>query len=194
MPHRVLLVDDEPNVLEALKRALHREPYEVLCATSGPDALMILHSHAVDVVISDQEMPGMRGTEFLSMVRQRFPNTVRFVLTGKATLDVAMKAINDGAVSRFFIKPCNLCDLMTTIRQSLQQRDLMVQALRLLETVRNQAEIIERMERAVPGVTQVKRDADGAVILDDVPSDFEAFMAEINREVTRANERLGLEA
>ena len=123
MEHKVLLVDDDANLLAGLRRTLRNEPYEILSATTAEEALRILGREEVSVVISDQEMPGMSGTVFLAAVRQRFPDTVRFILTGKATLDTAIQAINDGAISRFFNKPCNPVDLAVTIRQALQQKD-----------------------------------------------------------------------
>jgi response regulator RpfG family c-di-GMP phosphodiesterase len=85
MPYTVLLVDDEPNVLAGLQRALRKEPYLIFSATSAEMALVVLQARTVDVVISDQDMPGMRGADFLAKVRQEFPDTVRFMLTGKPT-------------------------------------------------------------------------------------------------------------
>ena len=124
LAHTVLLLDDEPNVLSGLRRALRKEPYDLLCASSAHDALMLLHSRPVDVVISDQDMPGMTGTAFLAKVREVFPDTTRFMLTGKATLEVALQAINDDAVSRFLIKPCDPNMLANCIRQALRQKEL----------------------------------------------------------------------
>ena len=167
MSHKVLLVDDEPNVLDGLRRALHKEPYEVVCASSAIEGLSILRSEAIDLVVSDEDMPGMRGTEFLAKVREEFPDTVRFVLTGKATLEVAVEAINRGAVSRFFTKPCNYVELAIAIRESLRQKDLMTEALRLLHTVKRQTAALEALEQQIPGITRVNRDARGAVILSD---------------------------
>src|SRR6266852_2728300 len=85
MPYTVLLVDDEPNVLAGLQRALRKEPYLIFSATSAEMALVVLQARTVDVVISDQDMPGMRGADFLAKVRQEFPDTVRFMLTGEVT-------------------------------------------------------------------------------------------------------------
>jgi two-component system, probable response regulator PhcQ len=91
MSYTVLLVDDEPNVLAGLQRALRKESYLIFSATSAEMALVVLQARTVDVVISDQDMPGMRGADFLAKVRQEFPDTVRFMLTGKATLEVALR-------------------------------------------------------------------------------------------------------
>ncbi len=124
MPHRVLFVDDEPSVLAGLRRALHKEPYQVLCATSAAEALRLMAETPVDAVISDEQMPGMSGSELLAEVRRRYPETVRMMLTGNASLNTAIRAINEGAVYRFFTKPCNELDLATTIRHALEQKDL----------------------------------------------------------------------
>ncbi|WP_179131341.1 response regulator [Candidatus Entotheonella palauensis] len=120
----VLVLDDEPKVLSGLKRALRKEPYELLCATSAEEAFAILHERPVDVVISDQHMPGMSGTAFLAKVRETYPSTCRFMLTGKATLDVALQAINDDAVSQFFIKPCDPATLAQSIRNIIKEKTL----------------------------------------------------------------------
>ena len=119
----VLVLDDEPNVLAGLRRALRKEPYELLCASAADAAFDILHSRAVDIVISDQDMPGMTGTVFLTKVRQLYPETTRFMLTGQATLDVALQAINDNAVSQFFTKPCDHATLAQSIREALEQKE-----------------------------------------------------------------------
>ena len=120
----VLLLDDEPKVLSGLKRALRKEPYEVLCATSAEEALTLLQERPIDVVISDQDMPGMTGAAFLAQVRQTYPATSRFMLTGKATLDVALQAINEDAVKQFFTKPCDPATLAQSIRNSLHEKAL----------------------------------------------------------------------
>lgn len=128
MSHKVLLVDDEPHVLAALKRALRKEPYEVLTAGSGREGLALLSATEIAAVVADHEMPGMSGTEFLSQVHKFYPDTLRFMLTGKASLDVVIDAVNVGAVHRFFTKPCNKIDLAITIRQALEQKDLIEEA------------------------------------------------------------------
>ncbi|MDH3598654.1 MAG: hybrid sensor histidine kinase/response regulator [Candidatus Tectomicrobia bacterium] len=133
-PRAVLVLDDEPNVLAGLRRALRKEPYDLLCASAADAAFDILHSRAVDIVISDQDMPGMTGTVFLTKVRQLYPETIRFMLTGQATLDVALQAINDNAVSQFFTKPCDHATLAQNIREALEQKE----AERTLEQTRQQ--------------------------------------------------------
>ncbi len=183
MGHKVLFVDDDKTLLSGLRRVLRKEPYEIVAAASAEEALGILGKEEVDVVISDQDMPGMAGTVFLAAVRQRFPDTVRFMLTGQGTLDTAIKAINDGAISRFFTKPCNVVDLAVTIRQALQQRDLMCAAKRLLNKVKQQDSFISQLEKDQPGITQVNRDDDGLVLLGDTPDDPGELLHEISKQL-----------
>src|ERR1700689_5481618 len=120
----ILLVDDEPQVTDALKRALGREPYEILTATSGAAGQELLDSHRVDVVISDEQISGMSGSEFLSAVRRKYPRTIRMILSGHANLEAAVRAINEGEVYRFFLKPCNTTDLIFTIQQTSEHKQL----------------------------------------------------------------------
>jgi DNA-binding NtrC family response regulator len=175
----VLLVDDDANLLDGLCRALRREPYDIVTAWSAEEALEILRDRPVDVVISDQEMPGMSGTVFLHEVRTRYPDTVRFILTGKATLDSAVSAINNGGVTRYFIKPCDLTDLAISIRQGLQQRQLILAARKLLQKGKRQSALLKRLEKAYPNITKVERDGDGAILLEGSNGDFDQLMRDI---------------
>ena len=167
MPPRVLFVDDEPNVTAALKRTLRAQPFEVLTAASATEALQILATQQVDVVISDEQMPGMTGTEFLSLVCNRWPDTIRMMLTGHATLDAAVRAINLGEIYRFFTKPCNEQDLAITIRQALEHKRLMAERHHLRRLVDERFALLKQLERISPGITEVRRDAQGGVIIDD---------------------------
>jgi len=182
MHHKIILVDDEPNILMGLQRALRKEPYKIFTALSGNEALTVLEKTPIDVVVSDQDMPGMNGTEFLTQVHKSYPDTVRFMLTGKATLEVAIQAINEGAINRFFTKPCNNVDLAVTIRSALQQRDLMIEARRLLREFKQQSGLLGTIEEEYPGITQVKRDSRGAIIVDDdIPKDYDQLIEELQK-------------
>ncbi len=185
MRHNVLLVDDDPNVLMGLRRTFRNESFEVLMANSGKEALQMLRTVAVDLIVSDQEMPGMSGTELMTIVRDTYPDVVRFILTGKATLEVALQAINDGAVSRFFTKPCNEVELAVAIRQALQQKDLMTEAWRLLHAARKRSAQLGHLEADHPGITSVKRDTQGAVMVEDVSGDLDELIAEIRNELDK---------
>jgi diguanylate cyclase (GGDEF)-like protein/PAS domain S-box-containing protein len=101
----LLLVDDEPNVLRALCRVLRRDGYQILSAADANQALEVLATHPVHVVLSDQRMAAMCGTEFLSEVKSLYPDTVRLVLSGYTDLQSVTEAINRGAIYRFLTKP-----------------------------------------------------------------------------------------
>ncbi len=192
MAQKVLIVDDERTVTDLLQDALSSEPYELISASSAEEALALLDEEQIDVVISDEKMPGISGTEFLAIVRRRYPDTIRMILTGHASLDTAIRAINEGEIYRFFTKPCNVFDLAITIRQALQQRALMKEAKRLLQIAKEQGSILEELEQRYPGITKVKRGRGGEVLMDeDVSEDSdEDLIGEIRQLLRKAREKL----
>jgi DNA-binding NtrC family response regulator len=153
----VLLVDDEANVRESLKRILRKEPYEVVTADSGITALDVLASRRIDVVVSDESMPYLPGSKFLGIVRQKYPSTVRIMLTGHASLESAIRAINEGEVFRFLTKPCNHAEMLRAIRDGLLTKNLVDESTRLLTTARQRRTALDDLERQYPGITRVNR-------------------------------------
>ena len=121
LPERtLLLVDDEPNILNSLKRLFRREGYTVLAAESGMAGLELMASRKVDVVISDGRMPGMTGADFLGRARQLHPDTVRIVLSGYTDLNAVTNAVNRGELFRFLLKPWNDIELLETVREAFR--------------------------------------------------------------------------
>ncbi len=116
----LLLVDDEANVLSAVKRLLRRENYRILTATSGEEALALLAEHDVGVILTDQRMPGMSGTELLARARVMHPKAVRMVLSGYTGLESLTDAINRGEIFRFLTKPWEEVDLLDAIREAFR--------------------------------------------------------------------------
>ncbi|MBX2861627.1 MAG: response regulator [Vampirovibrio sp.] len=119
----ILCVDDEPNILSALKRVLRKEGYTVLTATSGREGLALLEEHAVQLVISDQRMPEMTGAEFLKEVKDRWPQTTRVILSGYAEAEAILDAVNNGAIFKFLVKPWQDQDLKQEIRTCLAHNE-----------------------------------------------------------------------
>jgi DNA-binding NtrC family response regulator len=162
----VLLVDDDAALLRALARTLRCEELEVFAASGGEEAIAFLRRRAVDIILTDIDMPGMSGLELLSVVRREHPAIVRMMITGDATTERALAAINEGEVARFFVKPVDGGALRASL---LSFRDR-------VHRVRREAE--ERSERAridalrawatnkFPGSTEIPRDKNGAVIVD----------------------------
>ena len=163
----VLFVDDEPQILGGLRDALWRYPFAILTATSGAQALRLLETNTVDVVVSDERMPNMAGSEFLGIVRQKYPQTIRIVLTGQASLGAAIRAINEGEVHRFLTKPCSTVDLATTIQRALQLRDLASERARLSVKTHEHDKILRDLEEDYPGISEVKRNTRGEIVLDE---------------------------
>jgi len=191
MSHTVLLVDDEPNVLRGLTRVLHREAYQILTANSAEEAGRLLERHSVDLIISDEEMPGMSGTEFLARVAQHHPDIIGIVLTGHPTLPAALRALNEGNVHQFFTKPCNEIDLAISIRRALEQKDLLVKARELLAVTKRQSVLIDdaRMLRRLRDLPP--EDEDALVAKDDQPVDRRELLEQIDHEIRRSRDVLG---
>ncbi|MFP5306471.1 MAG: response regulator [Gammaproteobacteria bacterium] len=119
MRKRVLFVDDEPRILVALKM-MFRSEYEVLTANSGAEALEIVKSQELDVIVSDQRMPQMTGVELLRSARELRPRAIRVLLTGYSDLSAVIGAINDGEIFRFVSKPWTNTDLRATVAAAAQ--------------------------------------------------------------------------
>lgn len=102
---RLLLVDDEPNIVAALQRLLRKDQYQIFSADSGQQGLELLARGAVDVIVSDQRMPGMLGADFLRRAREMYPDTIRIMLSGYTELQSVTDAVNEGAIYKFLTKP-----------------------------------------------------------------------------------------
>ncbi|MFJ7282847.1 HD domain-containing phosphohydrolase [Pseudomonas sp. NPDC099000] len=129
----VLLVDDEESILNSLRRLLRGQPFEVLLATSGAQALEIMSKQPVDLVMSDARMPNMDGATLLAHIHQRHPGTLRILLTGYADLTMIVKAINEGQIDRYISKPWHDEELLLTLRQSLAYQHSERERLRLVQ-------------------------------------------------------------
>lgn len=134
----LLFVDDEQNVLNALRRIFLEENYTILTATSGQKALEILGQQPVQLIISDHRMPGMTGAELLKAVREKYHDTIRIMLTGYADVNSIMGAVKEGAVYKFITKPWNDEDLRLTVSLALQQYVLIHENRHLKELARQQ--------------------------------------------------------
>jgi two-component system, probable response regulator PhcQ len=166
--HTLLIVDDEPNVIASIRRALVDEDLEVVSAPGGREGLEVLSQHPVQVVISDEKMPVMSGSEFLTRVKGLYPHTVRLMLTGQASIEAAMRAINEGEIYRFFTKPWDDINLALAIRSAFEKHDLEAENRILLQTVRRQAVDMKLLERQFPGILDVARDENGMIILENL--------------------------
>ncbi len=120
----LLLVDDEANVISALKRLLRQDGYDILTALSAEQGLELLASHPIDVIVSDQRMPGMSGVEFLRRAKILHPETVRLVLSGYTDLQAVTDAINEGAIYKFLSKPWDDVNLRNIIKEAFRSKEM----------------------------------------------------------------------
>ena len=143
-PPTLLCVDDEANILSALKRLFRPHGYRILTATSGQEGLTLLESESVDLVISDMRMPEMNGAQFLEQVKNRWPDTVRLLLTGYAEVSATVDAINKGGIYRYISKPWEDAAMVDLVREALERLNLERDKRRLEEVNRKQnAELID---------------------------------------------------
>lgn len=122
--HTILCVDDEINILHSVKRLLRKENYQILTASSATEALKILETNPVHLLLADQRMPGMNGTELLAVVKERYPDAIRIILSGYTDVDSITESINKGHVYKFFLKPWEDQNLKLEIQKALDQYDL----------------------------------------------------------------------
>lgn len=134
----LLLVDDEENVLNALRRLFHGADYQVVTANSGEKALEMMEEYSPELVISDVRMPGMSGVELLSIIAAKYPDTERVLLTGYSDMELTIEAINVGGISQYIQKPWNDEKLLSLVEKTLSYLDLKEHNERLQDTVRSQ--------------------------------------------------------
>lgn len=127
----ILCVDDEPNILSALKRLFRGKGWHVLSAAGGQAGLALMENEAVDLVISDMRMPEMDGAQFLAQVRVRWPDTVRLLLTGHSDINAIIDAITRGEIYRYITKPWDDNDIVLIVRQALERQALEMEKKRL---------------------------------------------------------------
>ena len=133
MAEKILFVDDEPNVLQAYQRTL-RKDFKIVAALGGREALELMESEGpFPVVVSDMNMPEMNGVQLLSTIKERYPDTVRLMLTGNADQDTAVSAINKGDVYRFLNKPCPPDEMISAVKAALSYHNLLKAEKELLE-------------------------------------------------------------
>lgn len=171
---KILCVDDEPNILSALRRTLTSFGYHVIAAESGQEGLRALQREEVQLVISDMRMPGMDGVSFLEYVSVRWPDTVRVLLTGYSSLESTIDAVNRGHVYCYIAKPWDDDDLKVTVSQALSYHDVLMENKRLADQVRAQQDQMQEQQREIdrlrkrhPQLMSVERSSDGGITIED---------------------------
>jgi two-component system probable response regulator PhcQ len=159
----ILIVDDDPHIVDGIKRVLHGFSYSIISASSGESALDILSVEAVDVLVADEQMPGMSGTDLVMTVRLQFPTVVSIMLSGQASLGAIIRALNQGEIYRFLIKPCSAAELKATIRHALRYKHMLDHCREIIPIFRRQSRILATLERRQPGIIQSAEEATSVV-------------------------------
>ncbi len=145
MEPTILIVDDDTRVTRSIQRLLAEESYRIYCADSASKAIHIVQNETIDVVITDERMPIMKGNEFLLYLKENHPQIVRILITGAGDTDSAYRAINEGEVYRYLSKPCNGLDILTTVRQAVEYK-------RLLEILDRAGKVCRRQLRQLQSI------------------------------------------
>jgi CheY-like chemotaxis protein len=152
---KMLVVDDEPDNLDLLYRTFRRD-FQVLKAESGVQALEVLQTEGeVAVIISDQRMPEMKGTEFLSRTVPEFPDTVRIILTGFTDVEDLVEAINSGQVYKYITKPWDPEELKAVVQRAAETYDILKQRTQELQRSQSQTALLARLVRIAQEATNV---------------------------------------
>lgn len=145
----LLLVDDEPSILSALRRLFRPHGYRIFVAEGGAAGLAVLAEEHIDLVISDMRMPEMDGATFLQQVRERWPQVMRILLTGYADITSTVAAINQGEIYRYIAKPWNDSEMLTLVREATQRLRLEAENRRLTELTRTQNEELKSLNASL---------------------------------------------
>ena len=167
----ILIVDDEPSVLSSLYRSLRSEPWEIMTELSGEQALVRMGERPVKVLISDQRMPKMQGSELLSTTQLLYPHTVRILLTGHSSLEASTNAINYGEVFSYLTKPWNDEDLKQVIREALNKYDREQEVISVLKRLEDRSELLSDIVIKFPDISQFIQDKHRAALLTDMSVD-----------------------
>jgi len=172
MDDRILIIDDEIHVLRALQRALQNEGYEIVTTTSAEEALTLLRRYKFKVVITDERMPGMFGSELLATITVRQPEVVKLLLTGYASVEAAIRAVNEGEVYRFLTKPWDDFELKLAIRAGIENYDLKMKNRKLQALVRTQyykltGRLLAGTESEMEQLIEVMSEAEIATIINE---------------------------
>lgn len=179
---KVLFVDDEENVIKALKRLFIDEDLEIFTASSGKEGLEILTNDEFAVIVSDQRMPEMTGTEFLLKAKELYPDTIRIILTGYADINAAMNAINEAGAYRYITKPWNDKELLHIIKEAINRYKLIKENKYLTELTKKQNEELQTWSKELEHYVQVhtidltKKDKELKILNERLQKNFRGLM------------------
>lgn len=148
--YTVLFVDDEPFILKSLVRLFRGDPINLLTANSAEEALTIMQSQKVHLLVTDNKMPGMGGVELSRRVKDHWPDTFKMILSGQSDMDAVLKAVNEGEAYRFLLKPWDDHDLKATINIALAHYKLIQDHRLLMEELHAKSKLLKLIQSKHP--------------------------------------------
>lgn len=146
----LLVIDDEVEITKSLFRQFRRQ-YSVHTANNANDALSIMEANPIQVVLSDQRMPGMTGVGFFAQIKNKYPDALKLILTGYSDIEAVVGAINEGQVFRYLTKPWDPSELDTVLKEAFQKHELIYQNKRLMKEI---SDVNKSLENKVKERTQ----------------------------------------
>lgn len=158
--NNLLVIDDEPSILSSLRRQFRRN-YQVHIANSAQEGLELMKKYPIQVIISDQRMPGMAGGEFFAKVKHEYPDATRLLLTGYADIQAVIEAINDGNIYRYITKPWDPVELDTIVREAFSRHNLIVRNKALMkELVEANQDLEKRVNERTQELIELNKEKD----------------------------------
>ena len=176
--HKILLLDDEQNIINSVTRIIRGDDREIVSANDADSAWDLLKKiNGVDLIISDNKLPTISGVDFLTKVRQLYPDAIRILITGYPDLDSTIKAINAGQIYRFITKPWENEELKMIVKQALDYCDILKDNRVLIALARKQSEALNTMQKRY-NISQSEFDKSGVYIIDEqkVSETLDEFM------------------
>jgi len=156
IPMTVLCVDDELDIVQAMKRLLHKQNYNLLFAESGEKALQLLQQSDVHLIISDMRMPTMSGVELLEKTAISYPDSYRILLTGYEDMESTVNAVNKGKIHRYLRKPWDNAELISAIEEGLEKVRLKYENISLQKLIQKQNNSLKELNQSLENKVQLR--------------------------------------
>ena len=168
--HSVVLVDGDLTLLNGMEEILKNDTYTLFKYQNAQEAMQFLENENgnVDIIIADNKIAHNDGGNLLVSIQKKYPNIVRVMIVEQADIEEAQKAVNAGEMYKFLTKPCNDADeLRLVVKHGIAQRDLWIENQKLQQEIKKHEQTLQALEDEHPGITQVQKDTDGTIVIDE---------------------------